>query len=242
MKRESVVAMIPARIGSTRLRMKNLALLNGKPLISYAIEAAKEAKVFSRVIVNSDNQIFAKIAERYNVEFYLRDSELGSSTTKSDAVVYDFIKKIPADIIAWVNPTSPLQTGREIRSIIQYFMKNDLDTLITVKDKQVHCIYDGKPINFSLHTLFAQTQELRPVRAFVYSVMMWRTKVFSETFERNGFAMFCGNTEYFPVSKESAIIIKRKEDIMLAEYIIKSKESQDEFQVTYDELVNDLSQ
>ena len=63
----NIIAMIPARIGSTRLRMKNLALINGKPLIYYAIEAAKTSGVFTRVILNSDHEIFADIARRYNV-------------------------------------------------------------------------------------------------------------------------------------------------------------------------------
>ena len=39
MRKFNIIAMIPARIGSTRFKMKNLALLDGKPMISYAIEA-----------------------------------------------------------------------------------------------------------------------------------------------------------------------------------------------------------
>ena len=50
----AVIAMIPGRIGSTRLPMKNLALLGGRPLLSYAVRAAKAAGVFDRIIVNGD--------------------------------------------------------------------------------------------------------------------------------------------------------------------------------------------
>jgi len=46
--------MIPARFGSIRLKMKNSSLIDGKPMISYAIKAAKDSNVFNRVIVNSD--------------------------------------------------------------------------------------------------------------------------------------------------------------------------------------------
>ena len=42
------IAFIPARIGSQRLKHKNLALINGKPLIAYAIDAAKKSKKFSK--------------------------------------------------------------------------------------------------------------------------------------------------------------------------------------------------
>jgi len=57
-KKPVIYAMIPARFGSTRLKMKNLALIDGKPMISYAIKAAKDSNVFNRVIVNSEHSIF----------------------------------------------------------------------------------------------------------------------------------------------------------------------------------------
>ena len=86
--------MIPARIGSTRLKMKNLALINGKPMIYYAIQAAKDSNIFDKIIINSDSEIFSEIAERYGVEFYLRPKRLGGSEIKSDDVVFDFIKQL----------------------------------------------------------------------------------------------------------------------------------------------------
>ena|SRR3990167_4569280 len=236
----NIIAMVPARIGSTRLKMKNLALLNGKPLISYAIEAAKVSGVFSKVIVNSDNIIFSEIAKRHGIGFYLRPDRLGSSTTKSDNVVYDFMIKHPSDILAWVNPTSPLQTGDEIREVINYFVKENLDTLITVKNEQVHCIFEGRPINFNTAEIFAQTQDLKSVQPFVYSIMMWRNKTFMNTFERQGYALFCGKTGYYPVSKETSIIIKTKEDIMLADYVMRTKSSAGEYEVKYDNIIKEL--
>lgn len=233
----NIIAMIPARLGSTRLKMKNLALLNGQPMISYVIEAAKTSGVFSRIIVNSDNEIFTEIAKRHGVEFYLRPSELGSSTAKSDNVVYDFMLKHQAGATAWVNPISPLQTGLEIRDVINHFYKEKLDTLITVRNEQVHCVYEEKPINFVRDELFAQTQDLNPVQACVYSIMMWRNKTFLDTFEGKGYAFFCGKVGYFPVNRENTVIIKTSEDLMLADYIIRARESLESYEVQYDELV-----
>lgn len=45
-KGQKIIAMIPARMGSTRLRMKNLALIDGRPMIYYAIHVAKTSGVF----------------------------------------------------------------------------------------------------------------------------------------------------------------------------------------------------
>ncbi len=42
---DKIIAMIPARIGSTRLKFKNLALVNKKPLIYYSINASIESNI-----------------------------------------------------------------------------------------------------------------------------------------------------------------------------------------------------
>ena len=236
----NIVAMIPARIGSTRLKMKNLALINGKPLIYYTIEAAKSSGVFNRVILNSDNEIFAEIARRYDVEFYQRPVELGSSTTKSDTVVYDFMSRHPSDVLAWVNPTSPLQTGHEVKEVINYFVKERLDTLITTKNEQVHCVYQGNPVNFRTEEIFAQTQDLEPVQPFVYSIMMWRSRTFVDAYQKSGHALFCGKVGYYPVSKKSALIVKTEEDLLLADYIMRAEKQFKGQEVEYDKIVHDF--
>lgn len=242
MDKTNIVAMIPARIGSTRLKMKNLALLDGKPLISYAIEAAKESGVFNKIVINSDHTIFSKIAKRHNVEFYLRPPELGSSTTKSDDVVYDFMLNHTLDILIWLNPTSPLQTGKEIRTVVEFFVANKLDTLITANDLQVHCLFDGKPVNFKTNEMFAQTQDLKPVIPFVYSIMMWNKRTFVDNYKKRGFAILSGTVGYHPVSKESSIIIKTEEDIVLAEQVLKATKCGAKYKLEYDELVKEIEE
>jgi len=227
--------MIPARMGSTRLARKNLAWLNGKPLIYYAIKAALDAGIFDRIILNSENAAFSEVARRYGVEYYQRREELGNSTTKSDEVVYDFMSHNPGDITAWVNPTSPLQTGEEIRKAVGYFIDNKMDSLFTMREEQVHCVYDGHSLNFNCAEPFAQTQQLKPVQRFVYSVMMWRNRVFMQSYENEGHALFCGKIGYFPVSKESALIVKTEEDLRLIEYILTGRESKKNYRIEYDE-------
>lgn len=222
-KKPHIIGMIPARMGSVRLAVKNLALIGGKPLIYYAIRAAKDAGIFDKIIINSESELFRKISRRYKIGFYERPADLAGSSAKSDSVVYDFIKHNPCDILVWVNSTAPLQTGAEIKAAVDYFLTEGLDSLITVKNEQVHAVFDGKPINFNRDEIFAQTQDLKPVQPFIYSIMMWRPKVFKEEFERRGYAVFCGKTGYYPAGKlASAVIVKREEDLMLAEALMKA--------------------
>jgi CMP-N-acetylneuraminic acid synthetase len=214
--------MIPARIGSTRFKMKNLALLNGKPMIAYAIMAALSSNIFDRVIVNSDSEVFRSIAEKYGAEFYLRPEHLGGSSVKSDDVVKDFIEKYPSDIVVWENPIAPLQTVEDIRNTIGYFFSNNLDSLFTVKTEQIQCVYESKPVNFDDHGKFSQTQDLIPVCPFVPFIMMWRTSTFINAFKEHGYAFFCGKVGYFPVSRFSSVIIKYEDDFRIAEMLLKS--------------------
>ncbi len=235
------LAMIPARKGSERLRYKNLALINGKPMIRHVIDSAKEAGIFDEIYVNSDSKIFSQIADDCNVNFYHRPPELGSSETKSDQVVYDFIQSHPCDTIVWVNPVSPLQPTSEIKKVVNHFLDSSSESLITVSEEQVHCVYDGKPVNFSEDGLFAKTQELKPVNPFVYSLMMWNSKAFAEQFEETGYAMFCGDTDHYPVSDVSALKVKTKSDLLLVDAIARGQSTQtEETKVEYDELVEEL--
>ena len=231
---KKILAMIPARRGSVRLKQKNLALLDGKPLISYAIDAAKKSNIFSRIVVNSEDKVFSDIAKRFGIDFYQRPEHLATSETKSDEVVDDFMTNNACDIVVWVNPTSPLQPSEEIRQTVEYFLKEGLDSLITTKDEQVHCIFEGKPLNFTQDELFARTQDLEAVQPFVYSIMMWRTKSFQKKFKNKGCALLCGKFGTYSVGKLSSIIIKREEDLRFAEYVLTGMKAKGDYILKYD--------
>jgi CMP-N-acetylneuraminic acid synthetase len=237
-----VCAMVPARLGSTRLKMKNLALIDGEPMVGYAINSAINSNVFDNVYLNSENDIFKSISDDYGAKFYKRKYKLGSSITKSDEVIADFISSHPEyDIVVWVNSISPFQTPEEIRNIVNYFIDNKLDSLITVSNHNVHCMYDNNPLNFNMSEVFAQTQDLIPVQSFVYSVMMWRSKSFMQDYKNKGYGIFCGNFGTYPVGKLTEIIIKDQNDLMLADLLMRSiRKNQDKYEIKYDKSVETI--
>ena len=215
--------MIPARIGSTILKKKNLAFLNGKPLIYYVIESAKRSRVFDKIFINSDDKIFKKVAEKYGVNLYLRPKKLGGSSIKSDQVVLDFIKKNKSDICVWVNSIAPLQTSLEIKKVINFFVKKNLNSLITVVDKKIHTIFKNNPVNFKLGGKFEQTQNLIPVKEMVYSLMMWKNNSFLKSMKIRGNAILHKKIGYYNVNPMSGIIVKNAQDLQLIDQILKSR-------------------
>ena len=59
------IAIIPARSGSKGLPDKNIKPLNGKPLLTYSIEAALASGLFDTVHVSTDSERYAGIARQY---------------------------------------------------------------------------------------------------------------------------------------------------------------------------------
>jgi CMP-N-acetylneuraminic acid synthetase len=214
------IGMIPVRIGSERLRQKNLIELYGRPLMSYAIETACKAKVFDRVVVNGDDPVFEKIAKEWGGEFYLRPKPLGGSEVQSDDVVADFCSAYSADIVAWVNTTTPLMSDIDIRNAMVSFQKQELDSMITTEMRNSHAVLDKKPINFRTDERFARTQDLPPIELFNYALMAWRRDVFLNTYAGQGHAFFCGRFGTVPISKVSGLMVKTREDISIIEAML----------------------
>jgi len=82
------IAVIPARGGSKRIPRKNITPFLGKPVISYSIETALQSGFFDRVIVSTDDEEVATIANSYGAEVpFTRPSELADDHTATVPVV-----------------------------------------------------------------------------------------------------------------------------------------------------------
>ena len=79
------IAMIPARMGSQRLKQKNLAPLRGEPLLTHAIRKCLAAGVFDEVWVNSEHPTFGEIAVAEGARFHKRPEELANNVATSEA-------------------------------------------------------------------------------------------------------------------------------------------------------------
>ena len=102
MKKQKVVAMIPARLGSKRIPRKNIRLLNNVPLISYIIRAAKSADCFDEIYVNSESDIIGELAIKEGVRFYKRSEHLTTDDATNDDFTLDFIENIECDSLIQV--------------------------------------------------------------------------------------------------------------------------------------------
>ena len=133
-----MLALIPAKQNSTRLKNKNLKLLNGKPLIYYSIKAALKSKYISRVIVSTDSKIIAKKSLAFGAEVpFIRPKNISKTDTTIKDVCYHAFKflekkeKTKIKEVIVLQPTSPVRDLNLIDTCINKFKDGGYTNLAT---------------------------------------------------------------------------------------------------------------
>ena len=235
-----IIAVVPARIGSVRVKAKNLRLLGGEPLIFYIIDSLKKCNNVDDIYINSDSELFAEIANRYDVKFYKRKRELATSNSMIDDYIYDFCINNKFDILAVANPTSPFLKTEDIDNAINHFLKNNFDTQLACENIKTHCFYKGIPINFATTGKHPRSQDLEPIKALNFAVTIWKRESFIASYERKGYGVYSGKIGFYSFEGLSNIDIDWEEDFILAEYIFKYLEYSKSNKPKYDSVISDL--
>lgn len=135
-----VLGIIPARAGSKRIVGKNMKLLCGKPLTQYVIESAMTSRLLDNILVSSDDSDVLELAAQFaHVIPLRRPDELATDTSPAiDYVIHtlEWMKKNKGqifDIVAIIQPTSPLTTSEDIDQTIELLLNNpDADSSVSV--------------------------------------------------------------------------------------------------------------
>lgn len=220
----NVKVHIIARLESKRVWRKNLRLLNGKPMILYAFEAAKQSKLIDEIYINTESDILGKLALDNGIKYFKRDLALAADDVVLDQTTWAFINHVDCDIVGMVNPVCPLTTGDDIDNGLRYFLKNDFDTLLTVREEHLHAFVNDRPVNIDISKKIPMTQRLNPVQIVTWNFCFWKTEVFRKNFEERGFGVFSGKIGFHGIDKLRAVKISEESDFRLTEAIIKFNE------------------
>ncbi len=233
MSKNKYIAEIPARLGSQRVKQKNLRLIEGEPMIAYAIKACKNASSISDIYVNTESDLIGQVALDYGVKYYKRNPELALDHIVSDQFNYDFLKKIECEALVMVNPVSPLIESIDIEEAINFFETNQLDSMISVKDERLQSFYQGKALNFNKDGLLPMTQNIDPVQICVWTICIWRRESFIKAYEKNGYAVFNGKYALWPINPLKSIKISYEEDFLLAEQLLRARKFGKKSEIRY---------
>ena len=129
----NILGIVGARSGSKSIPNKNIRPLLGKPLMAWIIEAAKQSKHVTRLLLSTDSKEYAEIGKKYGAE----TPSLGPAEFASDSASdIDFLthavawleehEQWKADIILRLPPTTPLCTPESIDACVELLL-NDTD-------------------------------------------------------------------------------------------------------------------
>lgn len=108
------VAIIPARLASTRLPRKMLREIAGKPLVGWVYEAVRSSQVLANVIVATDSEEILEACRRHNWKAQLTSSTHRSGTER----VHELSNSIAADVYVNVQGDEPLVRSEQIATLL----------------------------------------------------------------------------------------------------------------------------
>jgi len=107
------IAIIPARGGSKRIPRKNIKMFSGRPMIVHSIEAALQSELFDHIVVSTDDEEIAEIAQQAGAEVpFLRRADLADDNTATAPVIEDALSQCAeigwhAELVCCIYPCAP---------------------------------------------------------------------------------------------------------------------------------------
>jgi CMP-N,N'-diacetyllegionaminic acid synthase len=140
-----ILGVVTARAGSKAIPGKNTRLLAGRPLIAYTIDAAREAGVFDRLILSTDDPGAAAIARERGCEVpFTRPAELSADDTPHLPVMQHALTWLrdrdhySPDWVMILLPTSPLRQPSHIREAVDLAIASGADSVVGVDELPAH--------------------------------------------------------------------------------------------------------
>ena len=223
------LAIIPARGGSKGLPKKNIKLMNGKPMIAYSIEAARDSGIFSEIMVSTDSDEIAAIARQNGASVpYMRPGELSGDMATTAAVIrhcIEFYQNNGSDYdnICLLQPTSPLRTKVHIIEAYELFSEKNANSLVSVCECE-HSPLWANTIGDDLrldHFIREEIKNLRRQDLPQYyrlngAIYFSKTDIFMNQSSFLGY-----NTIAYKMDLRSSIDIDMEEDFLFAELLMK---------------------
>ena len=232
MRRMNIVALIPAKSTSQRVKHKNIKKLAGVPLMAYTIRAAIDSDCFEQVIVSTDSLTYSYIAEQYGATVIMRPEIYASPMSPDIDWVHYTMRQIWEAVMpfafALLRPTSPFRLVTTIRRAVAQFEATRPDSIRAVERVIQH---PGKMWYLRGSRLFPllmspedepwhsqQTQSLPEVWVQNASLEIANTRMMFDTKTIAG-----TNVEAFHTIGVEGFDINTAWDFIRAEYLIKHR-------------------
>lgn len=163
----TVIALVPMRHDSERVKGKNYRLLGGKPLYHHIVSSLLASGVVDRVVIDTDSPFIAHDAPQHfdGVEVIARpDHLLGGHTPMNDILLHD-VRQFDADLYLQTHSTNPLLRPETIATAVRSLQeqRGEFDSLFGVTPMQARLWWDGQRAVNHDPAVLLRTQDLPPV-------------------------------------------------------------------------------
>jgi CMP-N,N'-diacetyllegionaminic acid synthase len=228
---KNTVGLVTARGGSKGLPGKNVALLDGRPLIAWTIEAALACPTLSRVIVSTDCAEIAAVARQHGAEVpFLRPAAISlddSPHILATEHVLEWLllnEDLRPPYVMLLQPTSPLRTSEDISAVIGLARSTGAPGVVAVSEARPHPMKTfaldatGALVPFVKSDIFYRRRQDLPV-AYADNGSIYLTRCAALVAERSHIPS--GTIPYL-MPPERSIDIDSAWDLKIAEMALRS--------------------
>jgi CMP-N-acetylneuraminic acid synthetase len=219
-----IVALLPMKANSERVKGKNFKELNGKPLYKWILDTLLSIDLIDKVVINTDaRNIIESIDLIPNDRVVIRDrkQELIGDFVSMNSIISDDLANFQSEIYLMTHTTNPFLSSSTILNALNLFIKeyseNNIDSLFSVNKYQTRFYReDCSPINHDPMNLI-RTQDLEPWYEENSNLYIFTKKSFVNSNARIGV-----NPVLFETPRLESFDIDNQEDWLLAEILASS--------------------
>ena len=230
-----ILGLIPARLGSTGVKRKNIRPLANRPLITYTIEAALESGL-DRVILSTESDEIADVGRQAGVEVpFMRPAEFAGTESKAIEVVSHALGALQEindwcpDAVMYLQPTSPFRTATHIDDAIAAFRGSTSRSVVSVCPAEVHPAYmylcnEAGELDDVLDPAIYRAerrQDLVPAFSLNNAIMLSDVAYLTEAVQSDGLIVDLNNFQPIFIDGPAAIDINTEKDFLFADFAMR---------------------
>lgn len=207
--------------------------LNGKPLIQWTIEVAKDCDYLNEIVVSTDCAEIINLAHNLGVNVpFIRPVELSTDTATTVDVLLHTIEYLENELkydienILLLQPTSPLRTIEDIKNSISYFEEKEANAVISVTECEhsplwANILPDDLSLQFFIDEAYRnkRSQELPKYYRLNGAIYIWNKEKFVD--EKEYFLK--ERTYAYIMDNENSIDIDNEIDFKFAEFLMQAR-------------------
>jgi len=219
---KKLIAVVPIRKGSQRVKNKNFRPFAGKNLLIHKIELLKKVDFIDEIIINTDSDQAISISRELDVKYFKRDDYFASSKCPNSDFWKNIAENTKSEFIMFTNCTSPmikLSTYQNIIKIFNEVLENsNFDSVNTVTELKEFLFKDNEPLNFKTNKT-PNSQDLPDIVKLNFAVNILRTK---DMFERK--SLVGKNPYLYKLDEVEGLDINSEFEYSFAEFLFNQKD------------------